>query len=107
MFSICSRAFLLCILIRLRWPFNFQNLEEGEAEETDISNTHRQLQDRFRSIWCSFNVYRVSFTVKAEVCFTGRNAGNVLSLKHPHVASASAVKDAGIDYVLILPLIMT
>lgn len=28
MFSICSRAFLLCILISLPWPFNFQS--EGD-----------------------------------------------------------------------------
>lgn len=32
MFSICSRAFVLCILISLRWPFNFQRETEEEAE---------------------------------------------------------------------------
>lgn len=32
MFLICGRAFLLCILIRLYWPFNFQREDEREGE---------------------------------------------------------------------------
>lgn len=38
MFSICSRAFLLCILIRLHWPFNFQRQSErgGRTEREEV-----------------------------------------------------------------------